>query len=171
MDSPPRDSRSSPVSSNDGLEQIRNSCPSLFTFIVRVEYTNTLEPSESTTSEKEDFQIIEAFQNNFIYPLASKTKIKIGKGLASTLGKIIGEYFAKIIIVEFLLSLWGFIEVGLPNLPEIVSTIMNIASISIIAVIFIMMIVQSRSGKKKDIDIEELDGKMRKRRSNKFGSK
>ncbi|MFX1572015.1 MAG: hypothetical protein ACFFB0_04660 [Promethearchaeota archaeon] len=144
---------------------------------ITVEYTDTLEPSESTTSNKEDFKIIEAFKNNFIYPLTPKTKIQIGKGLKSKLGKMIDEYFAKIIIVEFLLSIWGFIEVGIPSIipdfemPGWISILVNIASISIILIIFIMMIVQSRSGKKRDIDIDELDEKMRKRRRRKYGKK
>ncbi len=144
---------------------------------ITVEYTNLLDPSESTTSDEEDFKIIETFKNNFIYPLISKPKIKIGKGLASTLGKIIDEYFAKIIIVEFLLSFWGFIEVGLPSIfpdfemPGLISILVNIASISIILIIFIMMILQPRSGKKREIDIDELDEKMRKRRRRNFGSK
>jgi len=142
---------------------------------VTVEYTDTLEPSESTTSDEEDFKIIEAFKNNFIYPLTPKTKIQIGKGLKSKLGKMIDEYFAKIIIVEFLLSFWGFIEVGLPNIipdfemPGWISILVNLASICIIIIIFIMMIVQSRSRKKRDIDIDELEEKMRKRRRRKFG--
>lgn len=144
---------------------------------ITVEYTETLEPSESTTSDKEDFKIIEAFKNNFIYPLTPKTKIQIGKGLKSKLGKMIDEYFAKIIIVEFLLSFWGFIEVGLPNIipdfeiPGWISILVNVASISIIVLIFIMMVVQSRSGKKRDIDIDELDEKRRKRRRRKYGRK
>jgi len=142
---------------------------------ITVEYTDNLEPSESTTSDEEDFKIIEAFKNDFIYPLTPKTKIQIGKGLKSKLGKMIDEYFAKIIIVEFLLSFWGFIEVGLPSIipnfemPGWISILVNLASISIIVIIFIMMIVQSRSGKKRDIDIDELDEKMRKRRRKKFG--
>ncbi len=142
---------------------------------ITVEYTSTLEPSESTRSDKEDYKIIEAFKDNFIYPLTPKTTVKIGKGIASTLGKIIDEYFAKIIIVEFLLSFWGFIEVGLPSIipnfemPGWISTLVNVASIGIILLIFIMMIVQSRSGKKRDIDIEELDENLRKRRRKKFG--
>ncbi len=142
---------------------------------ITVEYTDNLEPSESTTSDEEDFKIIEAFKNNFIYPLTPKTKIQIGKGLKSKLGKMIDEYFAKIIIVEFLLSFWGFIEVGLPSIipdfemPGWISILVNLASISIIVIIFIMMIVQSRSGKKRDIDIDELDEKMRKRRRKRFG--
>jgi len=144
---------------------------------ITVEYTETLEPSESTTSDEEDFKIIEAFKNNFIYPLTPKTKIQIGKGLKSKLGKMIDEYFAKIIIVEFLLSFWGFIEVGLPSIfpdfdmPGWISILVNVASISIIVLIFIMMVVQSRSGKKKDIDIDELDEKRRKRRRRKFGKR
>ncbi|MFW9988164.1 MAG: hypothetical protein ACFFC3_05870, partial [Candidatus Odinarchaeota archaeon] len=142
---------------------------------ITVEYTETLEPSESTTSDQEDFKIIEAFKNNFIYPLTPKTKVQIGKGLKSKLGKMIDEYFAKIIIIEFILSFWGFIEGGLSSLEieetmlERISTIVNVASIGIIVIIFIMMIVQSRSGKKRDIDIDELDEKMRKRRRKKFG--
>ena len=141
---------------------------------ITVEYTNTLEPSESTTNNEEDFKIIKAFKSNFIYPLTLKTKIQIGKGLASKLGKIIDEYFAKIIVVEFLLSFWGFIEVGIAGLFELpgwISTLVNVSSISIILLIFIMMIVQSRSKKKSDIDINELDEKIRKRRRRKFGSK
>ncbi len=144
---------------------------------ITVEYTETLEPSESTTSDEEDFKIIEAFKNNFIYPLTPKTKIQIGKGLKSKLGKMIDEYFAKIIIVEFLLSFWGFIEVGLPSIfpdfeiPSWISILVNVASISIIVLIFIMMVVQSRSGKKRDIDIDELDEKRRKRRRRKYGRK
>ena len=144
---------------------------------ITVEYTDNLEPSESTTSDEEDFKIIEAFRNNFIYPLTPKTKIQIGKGLKSKLGKMIDEYFAKIIIVEFLLSFWGFIEVGLPSIipgfeiPGWISILVNVASISIIVLIFIMMIVQSRSGKKRDIDIDELDEKRRKRRRRRYGKK
>ena len=144
---------------------------------ITVEYTETLEPSETTTSDEEDFKIIEAFKNNFIYPLTPKTKIQIGKGLKSKLGKMIDEYFAKIIIVEFLLSFWGFIEVGLPSIfpdfeiPGWISILVNVASISIIVLIFIMMVVQSRSGKKRDIDIDELDEKRRKRRRRKYGRK
>ncbi|GAH97660.1 unnamed protein product, partial [marine sediment metagenome] len=109
-----------------------------------VEYTENLEPSESTTSNEEDFKIIEAFRNNFIYPLTPKTKIQIGKGLKSKLGKMIDEYFAKIIIVEFLLSFWGFIEVGLPSIipnfeiPGWISLLVNVASISIIVLILTM---------------------------------
>ncbi|MFX1570010.1 MAG: WD40 repeat domain-containing protein [Promethearchaeota archaeon] len=142
---------------------------------ITVEYTETLEPSESTTSNQDDFKIIEAFKNNFIYPLTPKTKVQIGKGLKSKLGKMIDEYFAKIIIIEFILSFWGFIEEGLTSLEidetmlNMISTIVNVASIGIIVIIFIMMIVQSRSGKKRDIDIDELDEKMRKRRRKKFG--
>ncbi len=142
---------------------------------ITVEYTDNLEPSESTTSDEEDFKIIEAFKNNFIYPLTPKTKIQIGKGLKSKLGKMIDEYFAKIIIVEFLLSFWGFIETGLPSIipdfemPGGISIMVNLASISIIVIIFIMMIVQSRSGKKRDIDIDELNERLRKRRRKKFG--
>jgi len=89
---------------------------------------------------------------------------------------MIDEYFAKIIIVEFLLSFWGFIEIGLPSIipnfemPGWISILVNIASISIILIIFIMMIVQSRRGSKRDIDIDELDEKMRKRRRRKYGS-
>jgi hypothetical protein len=142
---------------------------------ISVEYTNTLEPSESTTSDIEDHKIIEAIKDNFIYPLTSKTTIKIGKGIASSLGKIIDEYFAKIIIVEFLLSFWGFIAEGLPSIipnfemPDIVSMLINATSIGIILLIFIMMLVQSRGKKKRDIDIDELDEKMRKRRRKRFG--
>ena len=90
---------------------------------------------------------------------------------------MIDEYFAKIIIVEFLLSFWGFIEVGLPSIipgfeiPGWISILVNVASISIIVLIFIMMIVQSRSGKKRDIDIDELDEKRRKRRRRRYGKK
>ncbi|MFX1501681.1 MAG: hypothetical protein ACFFDH_12015, partial [Promethearchaeota archaeon] len=142
---------------------------------ITVEYTETLEPSESTTSDEEDFEIFEAFRKNFIYPLTPKTKIQIGKGLKSKLGKMIDEYFTKIIIIEFILSFWGIIETGLAymefdaNMLEMISRIVNVASILIIAIIFIMIIVQSRRGKKREIDIEELDEKMRKRRRRKFG--
>ncbi|MFX1363300.1 MAG: hypothetical protein ACFFCE_16655 [Promethearchaeota archaeon] len=142
---------------------------------ITVEYTETLEPSESITSDEEDFKIFEAFRKNFIYPLTPKTKIQIGKGLKSKLGKMIDEYFTKIIIIEFILSLWGIIESGLArtelsqNLLERISAIVDVASILIIAIIFIMIFVQSRGGKKREIDIEELDQKMRKRRRRKFG--
>ncbi len=142
---------------------------------ITVEYSHTLEPSESTSSIEEDHKIIEAIKGNFIYPLTPKTTIKVGKGIASSLGKIIDEYFAKIIVVEFLLSFWGFIAEGLPSIipnfemPGLISMLVNIASISIILLIFIMMIIQSRGKKKRDIDIDELDEKMRKRRRKSFG--
>jgi WD40 repeat protein len=142
---------------------------------ITVEYTETLEPSESSTSDEEDFMIFEAFRKNFLYPLTPKTQIQIGKGFKSKAGKMIDEYFAKIIIIEFLLSFWGFIEVGLPSIvpglemPDIVSNLVNVASIGLILLIFIMMIIQSRSGKKSELDMEEFDRKMRKRRRKKFG--
>lgn len=144
---------------------------------ITVEYTSKLEPLESTTSDEEDNKIIEAFKDNFIYPLTPTTTIKIGKGLASTLGKMIDEYFAKIIIIEFLLSFWGFIEIGLPSIipafemPGWISILVNITSIGFILLIFIMMLIQSGGGKKRDIDIDDLDKKMRKRRRKKYGKK
>ncbi len=142
---------------------------------ITVEYTETLEPSESTTSDEEDSKIFEAFRKNFIYPLTPKTKIQIGKGLKSKLGKMIDEYFTKIIIIEFILSFWGIIYTGLESMKldasmlEMISSIVNVASIILIVIILIMIMVQSRRGKKREIDIEELDDKMRKRRRRKFG--
>ena len=136
---------------------------------ITVEYTETLEPSESSTSDEEDFMIFEAFRNNFLYPLTPKTKVKVGQGIGSTLGKIIDEYFAKIIIVEFMLSLWGFVaEVPGLNIPDYVSTIVNISSIALIGVIFLMMVIKMRTGQPSDLDVDELDQKMRKRRRRKF---
>ncbi len=142
---------------------------------ITVEYMETLEPSESSTMEEEDIKIFEAFRKNFQYPLTPKTKIQIGKGLKSALGKMIDDYFAKIIIIEFFLSFWGFIEAGIPAIfpdiviPDFVSNLVNIASIGLIILIFIMMIVKSRSGKKSEIDPDELEKKLRKRRRKKFG--
>jgi len=138
-----------------------------------VEFTETLNPTELSISEEDDIKIYEAFKNNFQYPLLPKIQIQIGKGIASAVGKIIDDYFAKIIIIEFIFSFWGFIEIGIPVLigyefPSWVSNIVSVAGIVIIIVIFLTMLINMRSKKMGVIDKDELDAKLRKRRRRQY---
>ncbi|MBY9007706.1 MAG: hypothetical protein KGD63_13250 [Candidatus Lokiarchaeota archaeon] len=77
---------------------------------ISVEFVDKLNPLEYDSENDEDCKLFNAFRNNFQYPIIPKINIKIGKGIASTAGKIIDDYFAKIIIIEFLFSIWGFME-------------------------------------------------------------
>jgi len=119
----------------------------IFVRNVAVEYTDNLNPLDKANSD-EEIEIFDALKNNFHIPLIPKTQIQIGKGIASTAGKMIDEYFAKIIIVEFIFSFWGFIELGIPALmpglviPGIISTIVAISGIAIIGIIFLMMLIK-----------------------------
>ena len=115
---------------------------------ITIEFTEELNPLETVTSIPEDTEIFSAFKNNFQFPLIPKTQIQIGKGLASTVGKIIDEYFAKIIIVEFIFSFWGYLmEAILAFLPEseleiinLVSTLSNLVTISGIVIVVILLL-------------------------------
>lgn len=117
---------------------------------ISLEFCDKLNPLEGMDKDPEDIQVFEAFKNNFKYPLIPKIQIQIGKGIASAIGKMIDEYFAKIILVEFLFSFWGFLEVGIPALvpglviPDWISNIVSISGIAIIVVIFISMFIKSR---------------------------
>ncbi len=117
----------------------------IFTRRITLEITKNLNPIETSSSVREDIDIFESFKNTFQLPLIPKIQIQVGKGIASTVGKIIDEYFAKLIIVEFIFSFWGFIEIGIPALipgleiPAIVSSIIAVSGIVIIGLIFMMM--------------------------------
>ena len=64
------------------------------------------------------------------------------------------EYFAKIIIIEFIFSFWGFMEIGLPamgvEIPAIVSTLVSVSGISIVLLIFLLMVFKKKDISKKN---------------------
>ncbi len=117
---------------------------------ITVDFSEDLEPLEDNIKVFEEMEYFGAFKKNFQYPLIPKTQIKIGKGIVSAIGKLIDDYFAKIIVVEFILSLWGYIQTALqelfPNLEILVliSNIVSISTISLIIIIFLMMIVKKK---------------------------
>lgn len=134
------------------LEEGYNTEKEANVFIRRItpEYTEKLNPLEISHSKEEDIKIFGAFKDNFQYPLIPKIQIQVGKGFASNVGKIIDDYFGKIIIIEFMFSLWGFLEVGLPAiLPDvegldIISNIVSITGVFLILGIFIIMLLKKK---------------------------
>jgi len=120
----------------------------LFVRNITPEFEEKLNPLENSFSEEEDIEIFEAIKHNFQYPLIPKIEIQVGKGIASKLGKVIDEYFGKIIITEFIFSFWGFMEIGLPamgvEIPEIVSNLVSVSGILIILLIFLLMVFKKK---------------------------
>ncbi len=81
--------------------------------------------------------------------MIQKSQVQIGKGLASNIGKMIDDYFGKIIIIEFIFSLWGFLEVGLPAMvPDVdfdpISNLVSISGVLIILGIFLIMLLKKK---------------------------
>ena len=58
------------------------------------------------------------------------------------MGKIIDDYFAKIIIIEFIFSTWGFLEAVLTpgDLLDSISFYINVFALALIGIITIFMI-------------------------------
>ena len=109
---------------------------------ISVEFIEKLNPLESEEEDEDDCKLFNAFRNNFQYPIIPKLNVQVGKGIASTVGKIIDDYFAKIIIIDFIFFTWGFLEAVLPGggILEDISYFINVFALVLIGIITIFMI-------------------------------
>ena len=117
----------------------------IFNRKIALDFVEKLNPLESSVSSEEDYQIFDAFRDNFQYPIIPKIQIQVGKGITSKLGKFIDDYFTKIIIIEFIFSVWGFLEVGIGAyyiFPDFVSPMISFISVILIGVIVLWMILK-----------------------------
>ena len=69
-----------------------------------IEFTESLNPLESKKFNDEDFYLFEVFRNNFLSPITPNTHIQIGKGLGSKVGKIMDNYLAGLIMLDFIFT-------------------------------------------------------------------
>lgn len=74
---------------------------------ITVEFTNSLDPLKIGKKKNEDVKIFETFKNQFIYTILPKIKVKIGYGNWSSLEKAVDKYLAKIVLIDFILTLVG----------------------------------------------------------------
>ncbi|MBN1215609.1 MAG: hypothetical protein JXA99_09260 [Candidatus Lokiarchaeota archaeon] len=112
---------------------------------ISVEYVEKLNPLECESDNDDDCKLFNAFRNNFQYPIVPKVNIKVGKGISSTAGKIIDDYFAKIIIIDFIFSIWGFVEALIADglgyeLPSYIPIITSFTAFILIGLITIFMV-------------------------------
>ena len=82
------------------------------------------------TIAKESIGVYKSFKRNFIIPKNPEFRIQIGKGFSSFFGKLIDEYFGRLILLNFIFSIWGFWEAAVvkiypdSNLIQLISTIL-----------------------------------------------
>jgi len=109
-----------------------------------LEFSENLNPLESTKNVLEDIDIFESFRNNFQEPLLPKTQIKIGKGVAAAAGKKIDDFLSRLVLLEFIFTILDVLALIL--FPEELGTLAGlfilgtgIFGLLIIIVVFFMM--------------------------------
>jgi len=109
-----------------------------------LEFSENLNPLESTKNVLEDIEIFESFRNNFQEPLLPKTQIKIGKGVAAAAGKKIDDFLSRLVLLEFIFTILDVL--ALIIFPEALGTLAGlfifgtgIFGLLIIIVVFFLM--------------------------------
>lgn len=105
---------------------------------ISLEFTESLDPLKSSNALPQDVNLFEAFRDNFRSPDVNKIKIKIGKGFWSAAGKIMDEYLARFIMLDFIFT---FISILLLFEQGNISTIIGIITMSLNLTVSILIIV------------------------------
>jgi len=105
---------------------------------ISLEFTESLNPLKSSNALPQDVNLFEAFRDNFRSPDVNKIKIRIGKGFWSVAGKIMDEYLARFIMLDFIftiISILIFFEQGNIN------TIIGIITMSLNIIVSLLILV------------------------------
>lgn len=96
---------------------------------IKVNFVESLIPKKSWgTIAKESSQMFKTFRRNFMIPNNPEFRIQIGKGISSIIGKLIDEYFGRLILLNFIFSVWGFWEAAVVKIYPDSSFIQLIAT-------------------------------------------
>ena len=105
---------------------------------ISLEFTESLDPLKSSNALPQDVNLFEAFRDNFRSPDVNKIKIKIGKGFWSAAGKVMDEYLARFIMLDFIFT---FISILLYFEQGNISTIIGSITMSLNVIVSILIIV------------------------------
>lgn len=70
-----------------------------------LEFTESLNPLAADKAKDHDLSLFEAFRNNFHSPITPNVHIQIGKGLRSKIAKIMDNYLAGLVMLDFLFTI------------------------------------------------------------------
>lgn len=114
----------------------------LFVRKITLEFIEKLNPLEMDKSDREDIDIFNAFKNNFQYPIIPKIRVQIGKGVGSAMGKLMDSMLTKLVVIEFLVTIWEIIipVVLTEELHEIASLTFGIIQVFIVLIIMITLL-------------------------------